>query len=374
MSRARGRCVRSVAVLLVVVLVAAGCRPPSQLAVEVWIPGLHKPWDIAFTPDGTLLFTERRGTVNAFVDGSVRELAWPSDVIVNWEAGMMGIAVDPDFASNRRIYTCLVSSLGAPRDVRVVRWVVDAGMTTLTDRTDILTGIPIEPGLLIAHVGCRPRFGPDGALWVTTGDGRAPTAAQDVQSLAGKVLRIDTDGGPAAGNPGAPLAPEVYTYGHRNPQGIAFSPIDGAPYTAEHGPTCDDEVNRLVAGANYGWDPQQPGGGGPYNEAAPMTDLVEFPAARPAIWSSGCPTIAPSGVGFLTGPQWAGWQSALAVAVLKGQQLRIMRFGADGAFFDDAVPITDQGRLRVAVQGPDGNLYLAVDADPGSILRVVPTP
>jgi glucose/arabinose dehydrogenase len=106
-----------------------------------------------------------------------------------------------------------------------------------------------------------------------------------------------------------------------------------------------------------------------------MTDLTKFPAAIPALWSSGCPTIAPSGATFLNGPQWSGWSDGLAVAVLKGQRLQVIHFfGAGDAERLEWTDITDRGRLRVAVQGPDGNLYLATDANPGAILRVVPTP
>lgn len=365
-----------VALVGLLAIVGVACvTPPANLAVSVVVAGLHRPWDIAFTPDGTMLFTEKSGTVNALVDGQVRQLAAPTDVVVNWEAGMMGVAVDPNFASNRRVYTCMVSNASGTRDVRISRWRVNAKFTALSQRDDILTGIPVNPNsILVAHVGCRPRFGPDGYLWVTTGDSGQAAMAQDPNALGGKVLRIDRLGRGAPGNPGAPLRPEIYTYGHRNVQGIGFRPSDGKPYSIEHGPTCDDEVNLLVAGGNYGWDPQQPGGGEPYNQDVPMTDKAKFPDAIEAVWSSGCPTIAPSGGGFLSGGQWSGWSDGFAMAVLKGSQLRVLRFDTDGrGVIADTVRITDQGRLRVAVQGPDGNLYLAQDGDPGAILRVTPS-
>jgi glucose/arabinose dehydrogenase len=176
-----------------------------------------------------------------------------------------------------------------------------------------------------------------------------------------------------AGNATAPFDPRIYTYGHRNVQGIAFSP-GGKAYSIEHGTGRDDEVNLLVARANYGWDPVPPGGGGGYDESQPMTDLTKFPNARTAVWSSGDPTIAPSGGTFLKGDKWGGWAGTLAMAVLKDQQLRVLAFDRTGTAVDQQwTRITDRGRLRVAVQGPDGNLYLAVDADPGLILKVTPT-
>jgi glucose/arabinose dehydrogenase len=153
---------------------------------------------------------------------------------------------------------------------------------------------------------------------VATGDAAGAKNPQNPNSLGGKVLRIDTNGVGAPDNPGGALRPEIYTYGHRNVQGLAFHPRTGEPYSVEHGHTCDDEINHLVPGGNYGWDPVNPSGATGYYEGVPMTDLVKFPDAVEAVWSSGCPTIAPSGADFLFGPQWAGWSNGIALAVLKG--------------------------------------------------------
>jgi glucose/arabinose dehydrogenase len=366
-----------VAGVFVTGFVASSCvvvSIPASLTVTTEVGGLNRPWDIAFTPDGTMLFTQKFGPVNAWVGGTVRTLAQPADVRVLGEGGMLGMAVDPAFATNRRIYTCFLSNISGSLDVRVVRWAVNADYTALTDRADIVTGMPVNPVQTGRHSGCRPRFGPDGNLWIATGDSAQGTVPQDPNSLGGKVLRVTTDGAGAPGNPGAPLRPEIYTYGHRNVQGLGFRPTDGKPYSVEHGTGCDDEVNVLEAGRNYGWDPV-PG----YNEATPMTDLTKFPDAKVAVWSSGCPTIAPSGAGFLSGSTWLAWSGSLAIAVLKGTQLRIMRFKADGSLYQQWTRITDHGRLRVAVQGPDGNLYLATDVGfvngvaSGRILKVVPS-
>ena len=353
----------------------AACRvEPKSLTVQTVVSGLDKPWDMAFTPQNDLYFTEKVGRINVRLGSpghAVRTLAAPGDVLVAGEGGMMGIAVDPGFASNRRIYTCFQSSApaGAANDVRVVRWRVNADVTALTDRADIVTGIPSATG---RHTGCRPRFGPDGRLWIGTGDAAVGSVPQDPRSLGGKVLRVDTDGKGVAGNPGGALDPRIYTFGHRNVQGIAFSG-GGKAYSIEHGPDRDDEVNRLFSGANYGWDPRPAGGATTYDESRPMTDKGRYPDARSAVWSSGSPTIAPSGGTFLQGDQWGGWHNTLAIAVLKAQQLRVLAFESSGnAVSQQWAKITDRGRLRSAVQGPDGNLYLAQDASPGSILRVTP--
>lgn len=181
---------------------------------------------------------------------------------------------------------------------------------------------------------------------------------------------MDTDGNGAPGNPGGVLRDEIYTYGHRNVQGLAFRPSDGTPFSVEHGPDRDDEFNRLEPGGNYGWDPV-PG----YNESVPMTDLVKYPDAIPAAWSSGFPTIAPSGAGFVTGAQWSIWNESLAVAVLKGRELRFVHLNQAGTLVSYFSIALDGGdRLRSAVQGPDGSLYLATDVGGtgGRILRVTP--
>ena len=355
------------ALLASAILIATGgaaCRPQPGLTVTTVLTGLSNPWDISFPANGAMYFTERIGRINVYANGWRRVLATPPDVVAVGEGGMMGIAVDPGYATNRRIYTCFLSDADGPLDVRIVRWRVNDGATALTDRADILTGLPANP--TGRHSGCRLRFGPDGHLWAGTGDAAVGTNPQDPDSLGGKVLRITTDGDGAPGNAGAPFRSEIYTYGHRNVQGVTFA-ADGTPYSIEHGTGRDDEVNRLVRRGNYGWDPV-PG----YNETVPMTDLVKFPNARPAVWRSGAPTIAPSGGTFLRGAQWSGWNGALAMAVLKGQELRVLGLTPAGTAVEQQwTTIENRGRLRVAVQAPNGRLYIATDSGSGAILQVV---
>lgn len=365
----------------VVTLVAVGCTPTTtgptpgapNLTVSTVLGGLDHPWEVAFLPDGTMLVTERAGRIDAVVGGAKRVLAAPADVSPSSEGGMLGLAVDPSFATNRRIYACFESNLSGALDERVVRFTVSADLTSLTNRADIVTGIPLNntgnPG---RHSGCRLRFGPDNALWITTGDGVRSDTAQNPASLGGKILRVNSDGAPAAGNPGGALDPRVYTLGHRNVQGLSFRPSDGRAFSIEQGTNCDDEVNLPAPGANFGWNP---GAAGFYNEFAPMTDTASVPGAVSAIWSSGCPTIATSGGTFISGSQWGAWDGALVLASLAGTQLRVVQFtaGATPTFAQQWTAVTDQGRLRTATQGPDGNLYLLTDANPGSILKLTPT-
>ncbi|CAN5885137.1 PQQ-dependent sugar dehydrogenase [soil metagenome] len=367
----RPRLIAGFAAVAVATTGLASCRvAPETLSTSVVVGNLAQPWDLGFTPAGGIVFTEKVGRVRVRTSrGELRTLAAPGDVVVRSEGGMMGLAMDPNFSANRRLYVCFQSNAGGGTDVRVVRYRLNQAGTGLHDRADIVTGIPAGSG---RHTGCRPRFGPDGNLWIGTGDAATGSVPQAPKSLGGKVLRVDTNGRAVPGNAPAPFDPRIYTYGHRNVQGLAFSP-GGQAYAIEHGPAVDDEVNRLVAGGNYGWDPRPLGGGSAYDESRPMTDTQRHPNARAAVWRSGSSTIAPSGATFLTGNQWSGWDGVLAMAVLKGRQVRVLGLdGSGSSVTQEWTEITDRGRLRSAVQGPDGNLYLATDANPGAILRVTP--
>ena len=342
-------------------------EPAPDLTVVPLVSGLSVPWGIAFAPDGTMLFTERAGKLSSRLpDGTVQPVtADLSDLQVSGQIGLMGIAVDPSFTTNRQFYTCQGHT--GP-EVQVIRWTIDAAYTTATRISDPLVGgVPLGS----QNGGCRLRFGPNGYLWIATGDAGVGTTPQDLSSLGGKVLRVDASTG--TGAPGNPSGSRVYTYGHRNPQGLALRPGTSQMWAVEHGPTVDDEINLLVAGANYGWDPV-PG----YNESVPMTDLEELPDAVEARWSSGDPTLATSGAIFLQEADWEEWNGRLAVASLKDRSLRVFRFTSAGDFVSQVgVPELDgvYGRLRTPMLGPDGALYVATSDRLGGdqILKIVPS-
>ena len=336
------------------------------LQADDFLTGLDKPWDIAWLPNGTVVVTERPGRLNVYVDGpnAKPEVIPLPDVVARGEGGLMGLEVDPSFTDNGLIYICTTSSVGAQTDVRVVKLTMrtpDGG--AMLRRDDIVTGLPYSTG---RHSGCRPRFGPDGFLWVGTGDAAIGTNPQDDESLGGKVLRIDRSGAAAPGNPGGY---RWYSKGHRNVQGIAFR-SDGLGMSAEHGPNVDDEINLLVSG-NFGWDPV-PG----YNESVPMTDLQKYPDAIEAVWSSGAPTLALSGATFVEGDAWGDWDGVLAVATLKAEHLHIYFVDGQGNVTGEERVIENEGRLRSARQGPDGLLYITTDGggNDGKVLRVTPVP
>jgi glucose/arabinose dehydrogenase len=327
--------------------------------------GLDKPWDIAWLPNGTVLVTERPGRLNVYVNGvDAQPFTFaPTDLVASGEGGMLGLEVDPDFASNGYVYVCMASNASGATDVRLVRLTLDTpNGDDVLDRTDVVTDMPYSSG---RHSGCRPRFGPDGYLWVGTGDAAIGDTPQDDDSLGGKVLRIDRNGAAAPGNAGGY---RWFSKGHRNVQGIAFRSEGSLGVSAEHGPFVDDEINLLVAG-NFGWDPV-PG----YDESVPMTDLDKFPDAAEAIWSSGSPTLALSGATFIEGEAWGDWNGVLAVATLKAEHLHIYFVTSEGEVTDDVRVIENEGRLRSPRQGPDGLLYITNDGrgDGAQVLRVSP--
>lgn len=345
------------------------------LTKTVLVNGLTKPWDLTFIADGTMFFTQRSNRFSVReTNGTVREIMRITDAVQGSEGGLLGVEVDPNFASNRYIYTCLTSNISGPTDVRVARWVMNSDYTAMTNRVDIVTGMNYTTG---RHSGCRLKFGPDGYLWIGTGDSGTSTVPQDKYALGAKVLRVDRDGSPAPGNAGVGFDPRVYTYGHRNVQGLMFRPSDGQAFNVEHGTNVDDEVNRLVAGANYGYRPVKDDEPGRYYEQVPMTDTTRYPSAITATWSSGDPTIATSGGTFLDGPQWKGWNGRAVVGVQKGRHLMILEFNQAGTqtLSVEQAFTADNYRLRSVEQGPDGNLYITTDNSGGTdqIWRVVPS-
>ncbi|GAA3220719.1 PQQ-dependent sugar dehydrogenase [Pseudonocardia petroleophila] len=355
-----------------------------ELRVSEIAAGFDNPWDVGVLPDGRVLVTERDGRLSLLSGVTAGATVTPvtadfSDLLAQGEGGLMGMVVHDDFAETRRFTTCQTHvEGGTPTDVRLVTWELAADGSAATRVADPLVGgLPINPSG--RHSGCRPTLAADGALLVGTGDTARGTIPQDLSSLGGKVLRVDlATGGPVAGNPFADAADPaqrlIYTYGHRNVQGVAVDAAGGV-WTAEHGPSTDDEVNLLRAGGNYGWDPGQGGTVGGYDESVPMTDLTRFPDAVPAAWSSGSPVEALSGAAFLAGSQWGDLDGTLVVGALRGEKLLFMTPGGD-AIASVAVPEAldgTYGRLRAVRLAPDGALLVSTsNGGDDRILRIDP--
>ncbi len=348
--------------------------PPTLTATD-YVTGLSKPWDVAFLPNGEPIYTENDSGSFSVGAGAAKRAVGSIDTLDgsvsfsnNGEGGLMGIALDPAFATNHFVYACYSTTT----DNRVVRLTLDYPTSTaLSGYTTLVTGM----GHSSIHNGCRLGFQPGSsppALFVTIGDAQIGPGPQSDTTLNGKVLRINTDGSAYAGNASGQL---WYTKGHRNPQGITFRPGTDVPFSIEHGPDKNDEVNQLVNGGNGGWNPTN---GSDYEQSKSMNGPT---ATMTPVWTSGNVTVAPSGGTFLSGAQWKTWDGALAVACLDGspsvgQRLLIMTLSADGSTTTAVVPqLVNSIRLRTAVQGPDGNLYIVTDvaSGGGKILKVVPS-
>lgn len=362
----------------VVAPTGAGAAEPDvdpALDVSTWATGVFTAWDIGFLPDGSALIPQRDDGIITLrrPDGSTVDLtADMADLDPAGEGGLMGLVVDPDHDRNRRFYTCQSSA----SDVQVVSWRLDASAAAATRVDDPLVG-GIDRIASGRHSGCRLRFDHEGRLHIATGDAATGSLPRNRRSLAGKTLRVDpATGRGVRGNPyfGRPGDGRILTIGHRNVQGLDRRPCTDQMWSAEHGPSVDDEINLSTRGGDYGWHPV-PG----YNEGVPMTDQSLPGRQREAQWSSGSRTIALSGVGWLRGAQWGAWDGQLAGATLKDSRLHVFTFDNRDRFGRLVTPPETDGvfgRLRTPVQGPDGALYVTTDGD--RVLRVAapagPTP
>jgi glucose/arabinose dehydrogenase len=358
---------------------AAPTRGFPALHVSTVVGGLDHPWDVKTLGHGRLLVTERdRARLSLVAHGVRRTVTFPSaNVWVSGETGLMGLAVDPAFARNHRIYTCQGSTLAdGSHDVRVMAWRLDVANLKATKIRRLIGGFPTSSG---RHGGCRLLIAHNGALVVGTGDAAIGTNPRDLTSYGGKTLRLDrVTGAPWPSNVWAdaddPVQRYIHTWGHRNVQGLAQR-SDGTLWSVEHGPDRDDEVNLLRNGADYGWNPVPL----PYNESVPMTDQGLPGTQVEARWSSGFPTLATSGADWLPTGRASGWGSyrgTLATAALKAERVLFMKFDAAGTLRWVKVPpaLTRVGRVRAVTALPNGDLLVTTDNGGGQdqVLRVRP--
>jgi len=341
--------------------------PLPELKAETLAIGLRNPWAVVQLPDLSLLFTQRRGSLSLLRDGEVTHIADIEGVAARGEGGLLGLAADVGFAENRWIYLAYNTLATGSPEVRVARFRLGEDLR-LYDGMDIVTGIPANPSG--RHSGAQLQMARDGILFIGTGDAADARNPQDPRSLAGKVLRVTRDGGPAPGNLGDPFDPRIFSFGHRNVQGLALfeEPVNGQyGYSAEHGPGRDDEMNPLLPG-NFGWAP-----GLPYNEGVPMTDLARFPDAIRQAWASGNPTIAVSGLALIQGEAWGGYNGALVMGVLKDRQLRVVWLENGQAARQETLFEGAFGRIRAAHMGRDNSLYITTDnGSDDRIIRIQP--
>jgi glucose/arabinose dehydrogenase len=333
--------------------------------------GLEHPWGMAFLPDGRVLVTERPGRLRIVArDGTVGPaLDGVPAVDATGQGGLLGIALDPDYASNRLVYLSYAEPREGGNGTAVARGRLDEH--GLADVEVIFRQQPTVRGG--HHFGSRLVFARDGRLFVTLGERNSERArAQTLDSHIGKVVRIERDGSVPADNPfvgRAGAMPEIWSYGHRNVQGAALHPGTGELWTNEHGPKGGDELNRTLAGFNYGWPKVSYG---VEYSGATISKSPTAPGIEPPVhyW---VPSIATSGLLFYTGDRFPGWRGNAFVGGLKSKQLSRLEMDGNRVVHEEVLlrGVLDQ-RIRDVAQGPDGLIYLLTDEDNGRLLRIEP--
>jgi aldose sugar dehydrogenase len=306
--------------------------------IQVLADKLEVPWALDVAEDGRVFFTERAGRIRIIENGALLE---PTFIKVeqSGESGLLGLALHPNFTENHLLYVYQTYSNGSSIFNKVV--MLKEKSNKIIESKDILDGIPAAD----RNDGGRIKFGPDGKLYIATGDARQPGLAQDTGSLAGKILRINPDGMIPKDNPfkGSP----VYSYGHRNIQGLAWNPKTGEMYASEHGEEGNDEINLIKPGANYGW---------------PYEDCTVQHFQKPVLCFN--PAIAPSGIAIASSDR-LGYREDILLAALKARQLRLIKLPSDS----EVNILTGYGRIRDVVEAPDGTLYITTSNRDG---RAIP--
>ena len=339
--------------------------PELQVKVEVVADNLTIPWSIDWLPDETILFTERNGNLRVIQHGILLQEPLLSLSVGGVEGGMLGITVDPNYSENNYIYLYYTYNELLTTKNKLVRYQFSDGI--LNEDKILIDGIPGGP----FHDGGRIQFGPDGKLYVTTGEAGLPDLSQDLNSLGGKILRINSDGTIPNDNPWKNSP--VYSIGHRNPQGIDWDE-SGNLFATEHGPSgwrgvAHDEINKIVAGANYGWPDV-------------IGDEKKEELVNP-ILHSGKDTWAPSGAEFYDSDKIPQWKGKYFVATLRGSHLHMIEFDSEKNSVNSHEKLFQDefGRLRDVQTGPDGFLYILTSNQDGrgtpktnddKILQIVP--
>ncbi len=331
--------------------------------------GLVQPWSLAFLPDGRMLITERPGRLRVFANGRLepRPLSGVPKVAETGQGGLLDVCLHPNFARNRVLYLSYSAEGAGGNATTVAR--AELGDSGLQGVTVVFEALPRAGGGL--HFGSRIAFDRAGQMYVSTGERYNRPRAQSLADLGGKVVRLNDDGSVPADNPfvgRAGVRPEIFSFGHRNPQGLAMHPVTGRIWEVEHGPRGGDELNLLKAGANYGWPLATHGIDYNGSIISPNKSLpgMEDPLR---VWT---PSISPCGLCFYTGTAFPGWKGSLFTGGLSAYAL--FRIELDGERYVDEERLIE-GRLpyiRDVRQGPDGLIYLVTHSDDGGLFRLDP--
>lgn len=337
---------------------------PSEFKMEILATSLNAPWGIAALPDGRLLITEKAGTmriVNASGVVSDAITGIPS-VNASGQGGLLGLCLDPSFANNRMVYWVFAEAVNGGNVTAVAKGRLSNSETTFENATVIYRTSPANESNL--HYGGRILFDKTGNLIVSTGERSVKEMrplAQSVTASLGKMIRITTNGQPAAGNPTfsqAGALPELYSIGQRNPQGIAFHPVTGDLWQNEFGPRGGDEINIIKPGLNYGWPTISYGleyGGGKIGSGITQKEGMEQPVYY---WD---PVISPSGMTFYAGNKIPEWQNNLFVGALSGQHIARLVIENNRVVAEERLLVKENQRFRDVIQGTDGALYAVTD-------------
>ncbi len=341
----------------------------GPLQVEIFAEGLSNPWGAAFLPDGSLLVTERTGSLRRIgMDGAISDpVEGTPEVFAEGQGGLLDVALDPEFSSNRVIYLSFAEARSDGAATSVGRGRLNGEVTALEEFEIIFRQQPAVPGG--NHFGSRLAFSPEGHLFVTLGERfDYMQQAQDPTNHLGTVVRINPDGSVPQDNPfiDGEGADEVWSYGHRNVQGAAIHPETGALWTAEFGPSGGDEVNIPQAGENYGWPVVSHGR---HYSGQQIPDPSSQPEFADAIyfWD---PAISPSGIAFVTSDLFPQWQGDLLLGGLSSQAIVRLDLEGNEAVGDERIEMGV--RIRDVLFGPEGQLYALVDGPDSPIIRLTP--
>jgi aldose sugar dehydrogenase len=345
-----------------------------EVQVTTIVEGLEHPWGMAFLPDGAILVTERPGRLRIVRDGvlDADPISGVPDVVTSGQGGLLDIALHPEYETNGLVYFSH-SALGPDGPTTAVSRgrLVDAGLgnTALEDTQTIF--VTQAGGTTGRHFGSRIVFDRDGYLYLTVGDRGEMHRAQDPRDHAGTTLRLHDDGSVPGDNPfvgDATALPEIFTYGNRNAQGMAVNPQTGAVWQNEHGPRGGDEINLIQPGLNYGWP--EVTHGIDYSGAV-ITEHQSAPGMEDPLkhWT---PSIAPSGMAFYTGDAFPEWQGDIFIGALAGQHLARIRFDDTNEIAEERMMDGFGWRIRDVRDGPDGYLYLLIDAGNAPLIRLEP--
>lgn len=343
------------------------------LQVEILADHLDHPWSVEVLPDDAIVITERAGKIRILRDGRLgKAIAGVPKVSHGGQGGLFDLAVSPDFARNRTLFFTASQQYGGGIGIVLISARLSDDEQSLTDVKTVFRSS--NPGVRPANLGSRIAFAPDGTLFVTVGDQFDPDTAQDFNDDHGSVIHLMPDGGFPAGNPFARSGkgrPELWSKGHRNPQGITFDQKTGILYTVEHGAKGGDEINRPEPGKNYGWPVISYGVN--YNGSKIGEGTTKPGYEQPLhYWD---PSIAPGAIAVYRGPMFPEWDGNFLVTALKFQLIsRLERDGSDKITGEEQLLKEKFGRLRDIKVAPDGALLVTTDSDDGRLLRISRAP